>query len=196
MGKKCLLAGVLLASLASAQDRPKPSQQEQGLRKFKERLLKHGEDYTYKGAVEPLELKGGTKAKSLEVLSVDTSDGLNHATELVFADPPAKPEPLCLVMSADREDTLQKQVVFQNFRLNLDGVMEKAFISRIKLDENGNAIRGSAITELQDVNSPEVQKLLQHELNFWLKGMYRKKKAPAKKESAAAKSPVAPPATK
>ena len=72
------------------------------------------------------------------------------------------------------------------FRLSPDGVLEKAWLKTAKRTANGESVRSSGRVEEKDITSKEIKDRLQHELNFWLKGMYRK---PAAK-------PASPPQTK
>ena len=63
------------------------------------------------------------------------------------------------------------------FQTDLDGKLIKAIFGRIKVNENGERILGSGTTQEQDIDSPRIKELFQKEVDFWLKGMYRKKPA-------------------
>ncbi len=60
------------------------------------------------------------------------------------------------------------------FRASLDGKLEKVIFSPGKLDAQGQSINGSGTAIDQDVNSSEVRKRFQHELDLWLKRSYLK----------------------
>ena len=47
----------------------------------------------------------------------------------------------------------------------------------MKMDTEGNEIAGSGVLEVQNIDSPRIKELFQKEVDFWLKGMYRKKPA-------------------
>jgi len=64
-------------------------------------------------------------------------------------------------------------------RFSSSGVLEHAAVGHLPY-KDGKIIRGAASAKVIDINSLEVKKRVPHELDFWLKGKYRKKKAKSK----------------
>ena len=121
----------------------------------------------------------GAIAKGSEVFSEDTSDAQYHGCGLAFDTSAPPPKRLWFVLSTKTPGLFKNERDDTYFQVDLDGELRKAIFGRIKLDENDNPIPGSGVTEVQDIKSPRIKELFQKEIDFWLKGMYRKN--PAKK---------------
>ena len=65
------------------------------------------------------------------------------------------------------------------FKSDLTGNLTKAFVGTGKIDSEGKDIRGTGRLDDLDLYSDDVKTRFQHELDFWLKGAYRKKKPSA-----------------
>ena len=78
----------------------------------------------------------------------------------------------------------------QYFRVTLDGRLEKAVLSQGKNDESGKPIAGSGVKFDQDIESAEVRKAFNAEINYWLKDWLKKEqKAAGTKKAAEASKP-------
>ena len=120
-----------------------------------------------------LGLPAGAPAKVGEYDSEECADNMDHHAELILDPAAASAKPIFMVFYAGREDRIQNNKESYLFRLTPQGVLDKAFVSLGKLHEDGTAVRGSGKAESKDINSIEIKERLKHELNFWLKGMYR-----------------------
>lgn len=100
-------------------------------------------------------------------------DGLDRDVSLVLPKP-GKPSAVMFqtVRSGAKSDWIVRYLV------SLDGSrLQKAVALEGTNDRQGRPIRGSARRFPKDINSREVRKGYQRELDFWLKGMYRKPSA-------------------
>ena len=118
----------------------------------------------------------GATVKRIGVDPEETVDGKNHVCSL-YRDSSAPPKPLWFVLGAQNPGLFKNERDDTYFQVGLDGKLSKAIFGRLKLDETGKSIPGSGVTEPQDIESPRVRDLFQHEVDFWLRDMYRKKPA-------------------
>ncbi|MDD5305067.1 MAG: hypothetical protein PHS14_18365, partial [Elusimicrobia bacterium] len=89
---------------------------------------------------------------------------------------------VCAYVVNTKRSGLDKETRY--FRFDLNGKLDKIVLVRGKYDESGKVVRGSGVKFDQDINSPEVRKTFETEMNFWLKDWLKKQqKAPAKKEA-------------
>ncbi len=95
-------------------------------------------------------------------------------------------KPMALVLYTKKllPGALQDEILL----LKPDGTIEKATSGRGRRDQDGKSIRGSAIRI--DLDPDEAKRVLQRELDFWLRGIGLKKKAAAGK--AQAETPAKP----
>lgn len=96
--------------------------------------------------------------------------------------------PICVFLEVPKPSGQESETRY--YRLSLDGQLENVRLIRGKRDENGKAIRGSAIWTDEDVNSPEVKKAFEAEMadvRQWLK---QQKKIVAKKATSSKREPV------
>ena len=141
------------------------------------KLLKDGEA----GAISPgraklVGLEPGTTSQALSVGHDEATDEIDHTAELVLDPAAPVPAPYRFLFRGGREEPEKKENWAQYFRADLKGHLEFSVRSHGRLDEQGKPIRGSGVAEPVDIASPEVRKAFQHELDFWLKGKFRKKK--------------------
>jgi len=112
-------------------------------------------------------------AKVIEILLPQTTDGNNHASDLVVSKSTGVIEPIALVFMSSARRKTKSTAYF--FRVNLNGDIEKSFVLYGNDDKSGKPIKGSGHLDVLDIKSRDVRKRFQHELDFWLKGFYRKK---------------------
>ena len=67
-----------------------------------------------------------------------------------------------------------------HYLLSLNGELEHALLITGKLHEDGKPVRGSGVPQEKETKSAEIRRRVKHELDFWLKGMYRKKSNPSR----------------
>lgn len=158
-------------------------------------MMQNGQDSQYKESMAPvLGLPGARPVKGDNIRSKKFDKkrgGLNCA--VAYEESPEAAEyagkrPICIVLEVPKLSGQEQENRY--YRLNLDGQLEKAVLSRYKRDENGKVIRGSAVNTDEDINSPEVKKALAAEMadvRQWLK---QQKKVAKKATASAAKSPA------
>jgi len=71
-------------------------------------------------------------------------------------------------------DSAQTNETFY-FLASTTGDLSRAILITGKFDAAGHSIKGSGVVTEREINSPEIQALFQHELDFWLKKTYLKK---------------------
>ena len=124
-----------------------------------------------------LDPPAGAFARCQDVDWEDATDDKARTSCLIF-DPAATPhKSVWLVFSVSADGHLQNERDDSLFRISLGGRVEKAIFGRMKMDTEGNEIAGSGVLEVQNIDSPRIKELFQKEVDFWLKGMYRKKPA-------------------
>jgi hypothetical protein len=78
--------------------------------------------------------------------------------------------PVCIFLETMKTSGQDGEGLF--YRLSLDGHLERVIHKRFKFGDDGKAVRGSAVDNDEDINSPEVKKALAAEmadLRQWLK---------------------------
>jgi hypothetical protein len=100
------------------------------------------------------------------------SDGLKHGASLLL-DKVEKETPgksLGFILMTRRETNRESESYL--FKTSLDGTLEHAAIVQGKLDEHGQAIKGSGASSTKplEIDSLEVKKRFAKEVDFWLKG--------------------------
>lgn len=150
------------------------------------KILNEGEDDSFgKFIGNFLGVPDGAPIKLKQVAREKSADNRNRSCAVVGQEPAGHGfKPVCLVFLAQSLNGLDGESHY--FRVAPDGSLETSFISRMKFDESGKPVRGSGVKTDLDVNAPETKALLQHELDFWLKGKYRKKPTAAKTAPASA----------
>lgn len=114
--------------------------------------------------------------------------GLNCS--VVYEESPEATEyggkrPICIVLEVSKRSTQDTEGKF--YRLSLNGQLEQVIHAHGKIDENGKAVRGSAVNTTADINSPEVKKAFAAEMadvRQWLK-QQQKQKVASKKDAPA-----------
>lgn len=141
-----------------------------------ERIQREGEADTFYRAndiVEALGIDSGAPAKGFEANLGETSDGMRHVCALILKNG----KPLCVILTVKKKYKDHDNQPM--FRLSLSGKLERAINDFGRYDVNGQPVPGSGITTVLALKSKETRATLQHELDFWLKGMYRKPAAQA-----------------
>lgn len=142
----------------------------------------------------------GTQARSLGfiedkparffVVPPDRSvDGWKHVALVPLEIIEEKEKPLAIIFSKTKEDREDLALNVRYFKLSMNGKLELAWSVTGKLHEDMTPVTGSGTEDFPDIDSPSVQEGLQREMDFWLKGMYRK---PAAGETAASEESAKP----
>ncbi|MBI5243791.1 MAG: hypothetical protein HY922_08955 [Elusimicrobia bacterium] len=183
-----LLAANLVLTMDVAASQNPPAKRTQGKRAaamtlevLVQKLLRAGNAGTMDSKrAKLLDVPAGAPEKAGGFRADEVTDAISHTIELVLDPSAAKPKPLCVVLMAAKEDLANLKRETYYFRLTPKGALEKALLIRGRLDEKGEVIAGSGKAEEKDIRSAEIKGKLKHELDFWLKGMYRKPPKPAK----------------
>jgi hypothetical protein len=153
-----------------------------------EALLKNGADGNIGKNLAPvIGLPKPMPMKQQEiVMSERASDFERRACFVIYeniagpAQDPDEKRPVCAYILKSKREGTNHQVRY--FRIDLTGKLEKAILSRSKIDSNGKGVRGSGVKTDLDIESSEVKKNFEAEMKFWLKDWLKKQpKAPAKK---------------
>lgn len=159
------------ASTAAAKAGPVP-----GMKKFVAHVLEEGMSESLPSAlVAAYELPDGLDGRVLQIPAAETTDDLLHAfNALVLEDEPTKAKNLILLARKQAGDG--RNTEFHAFVCAADGTLLKAVRSAWKNDSEGQAVGATASHRPLNISSPEIRARFRHELDFWLKGRYRKKK--------------------
>lgn len=160
------LVGVNAAALNA------PKRMGKTLQTFAKELLAKGETDTIPESIAKdlgYDHKLDVKGRSVE--AGEGEDGYMHDSEVIV-------ENGVIILWAEQETASELRQRF--FRLTPSGKLEKAFLS-VAQKKDGQIVHLSNKNTFLDLKSPETKKMLQYELDFWLKDAHRKKAAPAKK---------------
>lgn len=139
-------------------------------------------DVPYTGQLaELLGLPQGAVGRGGGVIQEKADDYLGHNCEVILDTSGSNsiPKPLAVILHT--RNSIPGFATEQYFyRLSPQGKLEKAIAVRGKIDEQDNAVPGSGEATVLDIEGPETKYRFQHELDFWLKGMYRRGKQDGK----------------
>ena len=146
-----------------------------GMKKFVAHVLEEGMSESLPSAlVAAYELPEGLDGRILQVTPQETTDGLLHAfNALVLEEEPSKVQRLILLARKQAGDG--RNTEFHAFICAPDGTLIRVVRSAWKNDPEGQAMGASASHRPLSAASPAVKALFRHELDFWLKGRFRKK---------------------
>lgn len=113
-------------------------------------------------------IPAGSRGRALEIDEKESADGATHDFIVYEKDGP----PQTVLFSVISEKTRQRE--FLNFICDAKGRMNSCYRVTGDKDESGRPVRGSLKSFPLNRKGKETSALLQHELDFWLKGMYRK----------------------
>lgn len=172
-----------------------------GMERLIATLLTSGVDSNISGTLAPIiGLATAMPMKKREVTVSATGDAESdvRASYMIYENAesgaPKKDDirAVCAYIVRSKRSGLDKQNRY--FKINLNGKLEKAVLTQSKYDEAGKIIRGSGVKFDQDIESPEVKKTFEAEMNFWLKDWLKKEQLSAAKKTANAAA-TAPKAT-
>ncbi|MBI4060654.1 MAG: hypothetical protein HY403_04420 [Elusimicrobia bacterium] len=145
-------------------------------------VLKNGTDSNISSILAPIiGLAKTMPMKKKEVVMSEQDNGFEkRACYVIYEN--ADQHAVCAYFVKIKRSGLDKQTHY--FRIDLNGNLEKAVLSQSKFDEAGKVIRGSGVKFDQDINSPEVRKTFEAEMNFWLKDWLPKERRAAAKKAA------------
>ena len=123
------------------------------------------------GRARFLELPAGSPEKRKEFEVGDSSDGIGHSCEVVLDKDTGKV--MAAVFTAGTMKDRDHHDAFC-FRVTPSGVLEHVALVHV-LFKDGKTVRGAGTAETVDPEAPGIREKFQHELDFWLKGKYRKK---------------------
>ena len=78
----------------------------------------------------------------------------------------------------------------QFFRVSLDGQLEKVVTLQNKLDDDGQPLREGRERFEEDINSPDIQRVFNTEMTYWLKNWLKKQGKLRAKAAPAASAPA------
>jgi len=113
-------------------------------------------------------IPAGTPGKALEVDAALTTDGATHDFIVFEKDN----RPIGVLFDVIREGS--RRVEHLNLVCAANGKLNRCYNQIGENDASGKPIRGSAATTPLSSKDHKMSAALHHELDFWLKGMYRK----------------------
>lgn len=161
---------------ASAKKSEGPVQRELSLDAFVRQILSHGSGGRVGAHVaELIGVPKDAPTQNAVIPEEQTTDGMEHLFKVMVGRSPETREvkPIGVVLRAGREWAENSEACWM--RVSLDGTLEKVVLIHGKNDEQGKAIKGSAVVAHKDVASPEIKSRFRHEMDFWLKKAYLKK---------------------
>ena len=145
-------------------------------------LMKTGKDSAIKSNLAPV--IGLEKTMPIRARDITINAGETRGCFIVYesiegsAAATAARRPLCAYFMKGKDTGPDHESRY--FKINLNGTLEKAVLSKGKIDKDGKAIRGTGVKSDQDISSPEVKKTFEAEMKFWLKDWLKKQQqAPA-----------------
>lgn len=144
--------------------------------------LKSGKDKRIRENISSLlGLKGRWDSKWKRVNEAEASDGLHHLVYLMVAKSAKtkKHQPKHFIFLAIDWNNRWADSYF--YAAALDGRLKKAIRIRGKNTKTGKPVRGSGKVKRYNIKRRSVKKRFNHEVDFWLKGKYRRKTKPAQK---------------
>ena len=109
-----------------------------------------------------------------KIIALAGAGHLEHLGKLILDPSRGGPKPICLILVVEESDPIRKEKRSYDFRMNLDGVLEKALLVIAKLDENGAVVPGSSVVQDKAIDPAELEERVNYELDFWLKGKHRR----------------------
>lgn len=139
---------------------------------FIESVMTDSEDAVLNpGRARYLGLQAGSLLKRKDIASEESVDGLSRSCEVVLDKSTKKVVAAVFLAAQPVSDGVREAYCF---RLDPTGALKTVALTH-GLMKDGQAVKGSGKAEEVDVNAPGIRAKLQHELDFWLKGKYRKK---------------------
>ena len=128
------------------------------------------------GAVRFLRLNE-TELRVLPEIPADkTTDGFNHDFYAVIGGGAIR----AVILAAHKKEPPRLRATY--FKAELSGRLERVAALAGDLDDDGEPVKGTGQLSNLEVDDVDTIKRFRHELDFWLKGAYRKPEAlPAKK---------------
>lgn len=119
-----------------------------------------------------LDLPAGTPTRYRDVDEDETTDGAAHGFQLIIG---TTTQINAVIFRVSR---MLNAVTSESYFLTVDtkGTLQHVARAYVKYDGD-KVIRGSGSSQVLEPTAPPVPEKLQHELDFWLKGMYRKTKS-------------------
>lgn len=119
------------------------------------------------------------KSYVLEALGEETEDGRSHVFAVVTSTTTLKAVSLCFSV-LDMGRPARDDIEFIDYSATPAGALQDARRAVGKLDEAGQVIKNSQVLTSFDIKDSAIKANYQRELDFWLKGKGRKKKAAKK----------------
>lgn len=126
----------------------------------------------------------GSQAYSFDGLAEESVDGKLRYFQVVLATGTQQDQPVALCLtSLEKGRRTPDDIELTTFRATLKGVLQAAAYAEGSVTTDGKSIDGGGadrIVEL-DPKAADTKAKFQYELDYWVKGKYRKKKQPEKK---------------
>lgn len=143
--------------------------------KFVAMVLEEGMSESFPPALSAAyQLPEGLDGRILQVFPEDAADGLLHAFNALVED--AEPTVVRrLILLTRKQPPDGKTTEFYAFICSPDGTLLKAVRSAWRNDSGGEAMETPGAHKLLDLAAPATRARFRRELDFWIKGRYRKK---------------------
>lgn len=148
------------------------------LRAFADALLKTGKNDELDETYARLYRTAPCNTKKRSYAGKKTADGLDHEADATLEKSGRTGKPRAHELLLAVYEKSGRDGIGYCFRLSLDGKLERAFMMRGKMLDPRTPVMDAQLLDPRftdlDVRAPEVKARLEHELDFWLKGPYRK----------------------
>lgn len=171
-----LISAVLAAGIVGAADQIQPADKSIALDALIQKVMAAGRDGALPRAIAvAVGVPENAPYRGARIAVEQAGDGLDHVIK-VLVDKSSDSDvgkPVGLELRTGRYWPGNNE--FYNYHASLDGQLENAAYQLVKMDAEEKAIRGSGHFITKDVNSREIKKRFQRELDCWLKKSCLKK---------------------
>ncbi len=143
--------------------------------RYLENLAKEGKAAKLgEGAATDSGLPKGSPVRGAVAKPEGTADGRQRNIQAVFLSTES-PRVNQVVLQAMEKNFKKGEGRVETFRLNSAGILERATLFETKMDEAGIPVPGTDRVSQLDLDARKTKKALRRELDFWLRGVGRKK---------------------
>lgn len=146
----------------------------ESLERLTAKVIKTGEPLNlWENAIaDNLKIPKGVSGRTVEIPEQKSEDGAYRLCAVGLEGDDDSPKPAFIVFNWILKSPGESESFY--VATDLKGQAKNGFVMTGKFEE-GKPVRGSAVTRILELDSPELKRRLGRELDFWLKGRGRKK---------------------